>query len=138
MEWMLLPYRRYAEFSGRSRRKEYWMFALFQILVSIAIGIVLGRPSYESYGGMVGFSTMFAGPGAMVQNLFGLVSFIPSLAVAVRRLHDQDKSGWLLLLVFIPILGWFALFVLMCLDGTRGPNRFGPDPKNPTDIDAFT
>ena len=138
MEWMLLPYRRYAEFSGRSRRKEYWMFVLFQILVSIVIGIFLGRPSYQNYGGMVGVSSMMDGPGALVQNLFGLVSFIPSLAVAVRRLHDQDKSGWLLLLVLIPILGWFALFVLMCLDGTRGPNRFGPDPKNPTDIDAFT
>ncbi len=138
MEWMLLPYRRYAEFSGRSRRKEYWMFVLFQVLVSIVIGIFLGRPSYQSYGGMMGFSTMMDGPGALVQNLFGLVSFIPNLAVAVRRLHDQDKSGWLLLLVLIPVLGWFALFVLMCLDGTRGPNRFGPDPKNPTDIDAFT
>ncbi|MBA3053797.1 MAG: DUF805 domain-containing protein [Sphingomonadales bacterium] len=138
MEWMLLPYRRYAEFGGRSRRKEYWMFVLFQILVSLAISIVLGTPSYEQAGAFVGFATAFTGPGALVQNLFGLVSFIPSIAVAVRRLHDQDKSGWLLLLVLIPILGWFALLVLMCLDGTRGPNRFGPDPKNPTDLEAFS
>lgn len=138
MEWMLLPYRRYAEFGGRSRRKEYWMFVLFQMLVSLAISIVLGAPSYERVGTFVGFSTAFSGPGAMVQNLFGLISFIPGLAVAVRRLHDQDKSGWLLLLVLIPLLGWFALLVLMCLDGTRGPNRFGADPKNPTDLEAFS
>ncbi len=138
MEWMLLPYRRYAEFGGRSRRKEYWLFFLFQILVSLAISIVLGTPSYERAGAFVGFSTAFTGPGAIVQNLFGLVSFIPGLAVAVRRLHDQDKSGWLLLLVLIPILGWFALLVLMCLDGTRGPNRFGADPKHPTDLEAFS
>ena len=75
----------------------------------------------------------------MLQNLFGLVSFIPGLAVAIRRLHDQDRSGWLLLLVFIPILGWFALLVLMLLDGTRGRNRFGPDPKNPgEEADVFS
>lgn len=138
MEWMLLPYRRYAEFTGRSRRKEFWLFALFQWLVLIAIGIVLGTPRAGFYGGYYGFSTAFDSTGAIVQNLFSLVSFIPNLAVSVRRLHDQDKSGWLLLLLLIPILGWFALFVLFCLDGTRGPNRFGPDPKNPTDIDAFT
>lgn len=63
---------------------------------------------------------------------------MPGLAVSVRRLHDQDRTGWLLLLWFIPVLGWFALLVLMCLEGTRGPNRFGPDPKNPTPADVFS
>lgn len=137
MEWMLLPYRRYAEFSGRSRRKEYWMFFLFQILVSIAIGIVFGRTTYAAGGGFAGAYTSFDTTGGMLQGLFNLANFVPSLAVAVRRLHDQDRSGWLMLLLFIPILGWFALLVFMCLEGTRGPNRFGADPKNPTDIDAF-
>lgn len=137
MEWMILPYRRYAEFTGRSRRKEYWMFALFQVLVSMAIGLVFGRSSYVMGGGMMAGMTTVQGPGGVVQNLFTLVSLIPGLAVSVRRLHDQDRSGWLMLLVFIPILGWFALLVFMCLEGTRGPNRFGPDPKNPTDIEAF-
>lgn len=138
MEWMLLPYRRYFDFAGRSRRKEYWLFVLFQVLVSLAITAVFGRPSYERVGLFVGFSSSLSGPGGIAQNLFGLASFIPGLAVAVRRLHDQDKSGWLLLLVLIPLLGWFALFVLMCLGGTRGANRFGPDPKNPADADVFS
>ena len=138
MEWMLLPLRRYAEFSGRSRRKEFWLFFLFQFLVSAAIGIVFGRPSYEQYGGFFGFSTSLTGPGGVVQNLFGLAMFIPSLAVSVRRLHDIDRSGWFLLLLLVPILGWFTLLVMYCLDGNRGYNRFGPDPKNPMDIDAFS
>lgn len=137
MEWMILPYRRYAEFTGRSRRKEYWMFALFQLLVSMAIGLVFGRTTTMMGGGMMAGMTTVQGPGGMVQNLFSLVSLVPGLAVSVRRLHDQDRSGWLMLLVFIPILGWFALLVFMCLEGTRGPNRFGPDPKNPTDLEAF-
>ncbi|MCB2073214.1 MAG: DUF805 domain-containing protein [Novosphingobium sp.] len=139
MQWMILPYRRYFDFSGRSRRREYWMFALFNILVSVAIDLVFGSPTYHRTGFFVGFSTELSGTGGMLQNLFGLVSFIPGLAVAIRRLHDQDRSGWLLLLVFIPILGWFALLVLMLLDGTRGRNRFGPDPKNPgEEADVFS
>lgn len=138
MNWMLLPYRRYFDFAGRSRRKEYWLFVLFQILVSIVINAVFGSPTYERVGMFVGFSSMLSGPGGIAQNLFVLASLIPWLAVAVRRLHDQDKSGWLLLLALIPILGWFALLVLMCLEGTRGPNRFGGDPKNPEELDAFS
>jgi len=105
MEWMLLPLRRYAEFSGRSRRKEFWLFFLFQFLVSAAIGIVFGRPSYEQYSGFFGFSTSLTGPGGVVQNLFGLAMFIPSLAVSVRRLHDIDRSGWFLLLYAASALG---------------------------------
>lgn len=137
MEWMILPYRRYAEFAGRSRRKEYWMFALFQLLVSMAIGAVFGQPTWMAAPGMMSGGVMVGGFGGVLQNLFALASVVPSLAVSVRRLHDQDRSGWLLLLLFIPFLGWFALLVLMCLEGTRGPNRYGPDPKNPTDIEAF-
>ena len=132
-DWMLMPYRRYFDFSGRSRRKEYWLFVLFCFLVSLAIDVVFGTPDYERIGMYASFSTVLTGTGGMVHNVFGLVSFIPGLAVAVRRLHDQDRSGWLLLLMLIPILGWFALFVLMCLDGTRGRNRFGPDPKSAAD-----
>ena len=138
MQWMILPYKRYFDFSGRSRRKEYWMFALFTFLVSLAIDIVFGVPSYRHVGSFVGFSSLVSGTGGLVQNLFTLFSFIPSLAVSVRRLHDQDRSGWLLLLVLIPVLGWFALLVLMCLEGTKGDNSYGPDPKRPgVDADVF-
>lgn len=137
MQWMLLPYRRYFEFSGRSRRMEYWMFTLFGILVNAAITVVLGRTAYTSMGSFVWFDTRLNAVGDVVSGLFALFSLIPSLAVMVRRLHDVDRSGWWLLLVFLPILGWFVLFIFTCLDGTRGPNRFGLDPKNPNDVDVF-
>jgi len=137
MEWMILPYRRYAEFSGRSRRKEYWMFALFNVAVAVAITAIFGQTTYTQSGMFASAFTNVTGVGGILLALFRLASFIPGLAVGVRRLHDQDRSGWLLLLLLVPILGWFALFVLMCLPGTVGPNRFGEDPKNPTPTEVF-
>jgi uncharacterized membrane protein YhaH (DUF805 family) len=125
MEYMLLPLKRYADFSGRSRRKEYWMFALGYILVAIAlaiVGVMLGGfPSGEP-----------SGSASAVMILLGLLVvalIIPSIAVQVRRFHDQDKSGWFVLINFVPYVGGIIVLVFMCLDGTRGPNRFGPDPK---------
>ena len=134
MEWMVLPYRRYFDFLGRSRRREYWMFLLFTLLIQMVLEAVFGTRT----GGVGPTGANFAvsiqgGPGGLISGLFALASFIPSLAVSIRRLHDQDRTGWLLLLVLIPFLGWFALLVLMCLEGTRGPNRFGSDPKGRVD-----
>jgi len=138
MNWMLMPYRRYAEFTGRSRRKEYWMFVLFYFVVMIVLDAAFGtRDVVDAPGGFY-YGTRLVGGAGVIGGLFWLVSIIPHLAVSVRRLHDQDRTGWLLLLLFLPILGWFALFVLMCLDGTHGANRYGPDPKNPTNADVFT
>ncbi|MBB3356663.1 MULTISPECIES: DUF805 domain-containing protein [unclassified Novosphingobium] len=137
MNWMLLPYRRYFQFAGRSRRKEYWMFTLFGLLVNLALTIVFGRTTYTTMGWYTGGSTQLNGVGDALSGLFALFNFIPSLAVSVRRLHDIDRSGWWFLLIFLPILGWFALLVFMCLDGTRGSNRYGSDPKNPYEADVF-
>lgn len=137
MHWMILPYRRYFDFSGRSRRMEYWMFVLFNLAVAVVISAVFGVQDVQRSGLMVGFDSRLTGVGGMVQNLFGLVSFIPGMAVAIRRLHDQDRSGWLMLLLLIPFFGWFALFVMMLLSGTEGPNRFGQDPKQRYDASAF-
>jgi len=137
MEWMVLPYRRYAEFAGRSRRREYWSFMLFYVIVYAALNVLFGRHDVvEAPTGFFVGSRLTGGAG-IAAGLFGLASFIPHLAVSVRRLHDQDRSGWLLLLLLIPVLGWFALLVLYCLDGTPGPNRYGPDPKHPFDTEAF-
>jgi len=134
MEWMILPYRRYFDFRGRSRRREYWMFVLFTVLVNAVLDAVFGVRSSSFGPGGVNFAVnVQGGIGGALSGIFGLVTVIPSLAVSVRRLHDQDRSGWLLLLAFIPFLGWFALLVLMCLEGTRGPNRFGADPKGRID-----
>lgn len=138
MNWMILPYRRYAEFSGRSRRREYWSFALFYVLVMIVLNAVFGTNEVTQDEGAFVYGSRLVGAGGWIGGLFWLASIVPGLAVSVRRLHDQDRTGWLLLLWLIPLLGWFAVFVLMCLEGTRGPNRFGPDPKNPTPADVFS
>ncbi|UOQ53678.1 DUF805 domain-containing protein [Hymenobacter cellulosivorans] len=118
MEYFLLALRKYADFSGRARRKEYWMFILFQILASIAAGIV---------DGVLG--TGFEYGSGMISVLVSLGLFLPGLAVGVRRLHDVNKSGWFWLIVFIPLVGAIWLLVLACTEGTRGPNQYGPDPK---------
>lgn len=128
MDWMLMPLRRYAEFSGRSRRKEYWMFALFEIIVFSVVGLVAGMlfgfgdPSDPTAG-------MMGGGMLIVLLLLGLAFLVPGVAVTVRRFHDQDKSGWFVLLGLIPYIGGLILLVFMCIEGTKGPNRFGPDPK---------
>jgi uncharacterized membrane protein YhaH (DUF805 family) len=134
MEWMIMPLKRYAEFSGRSRRKEYWMFVLFQMLILIPVAflaILMGDPSADPADPFGSTAVL------MVLGVYFLVFFIPGLAVQVRRFHDQDKSGWFILLGFIPYVGSLVLLVFMCLEGTRGPNRFGPDPKDPYAEDVF-
>jgi len=128
MDWMLMPLRRYAEFSGRSRRKEYWMFVLFQIIVGVVLGIIEGA---------VGLSGTIAGAYGPLSLLFGLAMLIPGIAVGIRRLHDTDRSGWWLLIALVPLIGAIVLIVFFVMDGTRGPNRFGPDPKDPGQAEAF-
>jgi uncharacterized membrane protein YhaH (DUF805 family) len=128
MDWMLMPLRRYAEFSGRSQRKEYWMFFLFQVIVVVVLGIIEG---------MLGLTGMVAGAYGPLTMLFWLAVLIPGIAVGIRRLHDTDRSGWWLLLAFVPLVGAIVLLVFFVSDGTHGPNRFGPDPKNPGQAEAF-
>jgi uncharacterized membrane protein YhaH (DUF805 family) len=137
MHWMILPYRRYFEFSGRSRRREFWMFVLFYALVGIAISIIWGTGEFQQTGFFVGFSSNVSGVGGVIQNLFWLASLIPSIAVGARRLHDVDRSGWWQLLLLVPLFGWVVLLVFWCLDGNHGPNRFGGDPKGRADADVF-
>ncbi len=138
MEWMLMPLKRYADFSGRSRRKDYWMFTLFNILVMfgiVIIGGILGGFTPDESG------AMSLGGGIMLGliGIYALALFIPALAVQVRRFHDQDKSGWFVLLGFIPYVGGIIVLVFMCLDGTRGKNRFGDDPKMSDNVgDVFS
>ena len=150
MKWMLMPLRRYAEFSGRSRRKEYWMYILFLIIVAIVIAIVEA---------LLGLNNMM-GDNGPISAIFSLATLIPSLAVAVRRLHDTERSGWWILLPVLPYaivivgivtmsnaamaVGGFAAFasvvtllVFMCLEGTNGPNRFGPNPKGADHAEVF-
>jgi uncharacterized membrane protein YhaH (DUF805 family) len=142
MEWMILPLKRYADFSGRSRRKEYWMYSLGIAIVYVLFFVVLfgvmglGADSTTGELGVAG--SMFAGTAGIAFLVFILAIFIPSLAVQVRRFHDQDKSGWFVLLNLIPYVGGIVVLVMMCLEGTKGPNRFGPDPKEENLAEVFS
>jgi uncharacterized membrane protein YhaH (DUF805 family) len=140
LDWMLMPYKRYVDFSGRSRRKEYWMFALLMAIVYvIAYALILtGIPKIDpATGQMSGGGGALAMIGSTILLIFGLGSFLPSLAVLIRRFHDQDKSGWFVLLGLIPFIGGLIILVFMFIEGTKGPNRFGPDPKDPGGAQAF-
>ena len=132
MEWMLKPYRRYAEFSGRSRRKEYWMFFLLIVIVYAVLLVIMsmGAPTVDPLTGQVSGGGMMTTVGGGLLLLFWVGTIIPSLAVSIRRMHDQDRSGWWIL---CPIVNIVFLFI----EGTRGPNRFGPDPKGEADPATF-
>jgi uncharacterized membrane protein YhaH (DUF805 family) len=171
---MFLPLKRYADFSGRSRRLEFWLWQLFNlivtgILVVIIMGAVFGSiadlanraasgefanyipndygSSYVELNGErydippdVFLQTVVGSLGipGIVLMLYSLAIFIPNLAVAVRRLHDQDKSGWWMLIALVPFIGGIWLLILYFIEGTRGPNRFGPDPKAGGDAQIFS
>lgn len=137
MEWMLMPYRRYADFSGRSCRREYWMFTLLSVLIAFgAAGLMFAGGLGTAEGDRNPGIAFWIG-GALI-TIWVLGSIIPSIAVQVRRFHDQDRSGWMILLGFIPYVGSIIVFVFMCLRGTHGPNRYGPDPLDPSNIDVFS
>ncbi|QJQ31153.1 DUF805 domain-containing protein [Sphingomonas lacunae] len=135
-QWMLLPFKRYADFSGRSRRQEYWMFYLLNWIVwIICAALILVAMPWSAWINDVPGATPSAGlwVGLALLAIWVVVSFIPNIAVVVRRLHDQNLTGWLFFAfvlgdLFIG-LGWVARIVLMCIDGTPGPNQYGPDPK---------
>jgi len=127
MHWMLMPLRRYADFSGRSRRREYWSFVLLNLLINlVAWGLLL-------LTFVAGFSetemTTIMTPVFLLYGVASLALIIPGIAVTVRRLHDTDRSGWTLLFALIPLIGALLLLVYYITEGTPGPNRFGPDPK---------
>jgi len=139
MEWMTMALKRYVDFEGRSQRKEYWMFQLFQALVYLVLLAILlaGLPWAEMDQPNAQPGPLFwLGLGLII--VFALGTMLPNIAVTVRRFHDQDQSGWLYLLNFIPYVGGIVVFVFMCLDGTAGENKFGPDPKARGDFNVFS
>ena len=111
--------KKYACFSGRARRQEYWMFVLFNIIAGIIIGVIAGV--------LVGVTKVTA--FAYLGSIYNLAVLIPGLAVFFRRLHDIGKSGWWWLLAFIPFIGWIVLLVFCCLDSQPGDNQYGPNHK---------
>jgi uncharacterized membrane protein YhaH (DUF805 family) len=118
MNWYIKVLKSFTDFQGRARRKEYWMFVLFNIIISIiltSIDMLLGFNMEAGYGVLTG--------------LYSLFIIIPSLAVAVRRLHDTGRSGWWLLIGLIPLVGFIVLIVFFVLDSQEGSNNWGPNPK---------
>lgn len=112
MEYYLKALKQYADFEGRARRKEYWMFFLFNVMFSILATIL---------DSLIGLS--------LVSGLYSLVLLVPGIAAGVRRLHDIGKSGWWLLIAFIPLIGVIWLIVLLATDGQPGANQYGDNPK---------
>ena len=134
MDLMFQPLRKYADFTGRARRMEFWLFWLLligiEIVFSILIGMVGGSMT-ALVDPSVGMAAM-SGPAMGLWAVYGLIMLgllIPSLAVSMRRLHDTNRSGWWILIGLIPFLGALVLIVFYLLDGTPGPNKYGPDPK---------
>jgi len=120
MNWYIKVLKQYVDFNGRARRKEYWMFALFNVIFTIAaviLEIVLGIAPHDQ-------------PFGLISTLYGLAVLIPGWAVVVRRLHDVGKSGWWILIAIIPIVGAIILFVWFCTDSQAGENKWGDNPKN--------
>jgi uncharacterized membrane protein YhaH (DUF805 family) len=114
MNWFVKCLQNYVTFSGRARRKEYWMFVLFYTIFAFVLGFVQGLAGMED---------------PILSGIFALAMFLPAISVLVRRLHDIDKSGWWFWIAFVPVVGGIILLVFACMEGTKGTNRFGPDPK---------
>jgi uncharacterized membrane protein YhaH (DUF805 family) len=113
MEWYLKVVKNYVGFQGRARRKEYWMFFLFNLIIGLVIGFVEGLLNLSQ----------------VLSTLYSLAILLPSLAVGVRRLHDTGRSGLWLLIGLIPLIGLIVLLVFFCEDSKENENQYGPNPK---------
>jgi uncharacterized membrane protein YhaH (DUF805 family) len=112
MDWYLKVLKQYADFNGRARRKEYWMFVLVNVIISLVLGVIAGIIRMPILG-----------------TIYSLAVLVPTIAVSVRRMHDIGKSGWVLLLGLIPLIGAIILLIWSATEGTSGSNPYGPDPK---------
>lgn len=122
MSWYLEALKKYAVFSGRARRMEYWYFVLFNIIVATVLALI---------DTLLGTTTGVSSFG-ILSGIYSLAVLIPTLAVTVRRLHDIDRTGWWILINLIPLIGTIVLLVFALTPGTPGSNRYGPDPKQAT------
>jgi uncharacterized membrane protein YhaH (DUF805 family) len=113
---------KYATFSGRARRSEFWFAVLFTTLVSIAISIVWPSTTVVLDG-------MSFQQSSLPSNLWQLAILVPSIALSVRRLHDIGRKGTYYLFVLLPIVGWILLFIQFLKDSEPGPNAFGEPVK---------
>jgi uncharacterized membrane protein YhaH (DUF805 family) len=122
VSWYLEALKKYAVFSGRARRMEFWYFVLFNLVVYIVLSLI---------DTLLGTYNIVSGVG-LLSGIYSLAVLIPTLALWVRRLHDIDRTGWWLLINLIPLIGTIVLLVFALTPGTPGSNRYGPDPKQAT------
>jgi uncharacterized membrane protein YhaH (DUF805 family) len=122
MSYYLEALKKYAVFSGRSRRMEFWYFVLFNIIVAVVLALI---------DTLLGTTTGVSSFG-LLSGIYSLAVLIPTLAVTVRRLHDIDRTGWWILINLIPLIGTIVLLVFELTPGTPGSNRYGPGPKQAT------
>lgn len=127
MHWYLDVLRKYVQFSGRARRTEYWMFTLFNVIISIVLTLIDTM--------VLGTGTTLGG-SPLLASIYGLAVLLPSIAVGCRRLHDTNRSHWLILLGLIPLVGGIILIVFFATEGTKGANQYGPDPKEHAAVPA--
>ncbi len=132
--WLECFTKHYADFSGRARRREYWGTVLFNVIVQVALNIALVAVlailfSSIEINGEVTVSPLLFVLINIPRYIYSLVWLLPSLAVAVRRLHDIGKSGWNLLWILLPIIGWIMLIYWYCQDSELGENKWGANPK---------
>ena len=120
MKWFIKVITNYAIFKGRARRKEYWMFTLFSLIISIVLSVI---------DVSTGMFDPELGRG-LTSTIFSMAVLIPTIAVGVRRMHDVGKSGWFMLISLVPIIGGIWLLVLLCTDGDSSENAYGPSPKS--------
>lgn len=122
MSWYLMVWQRFAEFNGRSRRYEYWMFTLIHLLIQLALLVVsvgLGAADLRGIGQVFTILLM----------VYAVVGIVPYIACFVRRLHDTGRSGWWWLLAWVPVVGWIIVIVFLAQNGMAGANQYGEDPK---------
>ncbi len=126
--WKKVMLKNYANFSGRARRAEYWYFVLGNFILIMPFYVIA----------MIGVATdmgAISTLGMIVYVIVALATIVPSLAVAVRRLHDINKSGWLYFIALIPLIGAIILLVWFFTEGDKFTNNYGPDPKNPDEVE---
>ena len=122
MNWYLEVLKKYAVFSGRARRKEYWFFVLFNIIIGLALTFIEFSTGLYDVESEIG----------LLSSLYSLAVLVPGIAVTIRRLHDTSRTGWWFLIAFVPIIGVIVLLVFMVFDSTPGDNQYGPNPKDAT------
>ncbi|MDB5439404.1 MAG: hypothetical protein JWM33_1831 [Caulobacteraceae bacterium] len=134
---MFQPLQKYAVFQGRASRTEYWLWFLFMVAVAFVFYILEvltgGRPHMDPATFRMVMPTGLGMGIYVLQIVFNLAVLIPGLAVAVRRLHDTNRSGWWILIGLIPLIGAVVLLIFFLIDSTPGTNRFGPNPKGAGD-----